>query len=130
MAEMGAVAWQFKEIGEIVIEGAIKTEKVKGNDIETILPFDQDKLENELLGLDISDYTLEEGVCRVVTSKENFNGVLKNIENLGYKVASADLIRESTNPLEISDEIYAKVERVREVLEDDDDVEEVYDNIL
>ncbi len=130
MAEMGAVAWQFKEIGEIVIEGAIKTEKVKGNDVETILPFDQDKLENELLGLDISDYTLEEGVCRVVTSKENFNGVLKNIENLGYKVASADLIRESTNPLEISDEIYAKVERVREVLEDDDDVEEVYDNIL
>ena len=130
MAEMGAVAWQFKEIGEIVIEGTMKTEKVKGNDIETILPFDQDKLENELLGLDISDYTLEEGVCRVVTSKENFNGVLKNIENLGYKVASADLIRESTNPLEISDEIYAKVERVREVLEDDDDVEEVYDNIL
>jgi YebC/PmpR family DNA-binding regulatory protein len=130
MAEMGAVAWQFKEIGEIVIEGIIKTEKVKGNDVETILPFDQDKLENELLGLDISDYTFEEGVCRVVTSKENFNGVLKNIENLGYKIASADLIRESTNPLEISDEIYAKVERVREVLEDDDDVEEVYDNIL
>ena len=50
MAEMGAVGWQFREIGEIVIEGSIKTEKIKGNDIESVLPFDEDKLENELLG--------------------------------------------------------------------------------
>jgi len=31
--------------------------------------------------------------------------------------------------MEIDDETYAKVERIREVLEDDDDVEEVYDNV-
>jgi transcriptional/translational regulatory protein YebC/TACO1 len=44
-------------------------------------------------------------------------------------VESADLIRESTNPTDVDDEVYAKVERIREILEDDDDVEEVYDNI-
>jgi transcriptional/translational regulatory protein YebC/TACO1 len=55
--------------------------------------------------------------------------VLKSIDHLGYKIASGDLIRESTNPTEIDDETYAKVERIRDVLEDDDDVEEVYDNV-
>lgn len=129
MAEMGAVWWQFREIGEIVIEWVVKTEKIKGNDVETILPFDNDIIENQLLGLDISDYTIDEWICRVTTSKDNFTSVLKSIDHLGYKIASGDLIWESTNPIEIDDETYAKVERIREVLEDDDDVEEVYDNI-
>lgn len=130
MAEMGAVSRQFREIGEIVIEWVSKLEKIKGNEIERIDPFDNDILENHLLGLDIVDYTIEEWVCRVVTTKEHFNTVLKNIDHLGYKIASGDLIRESTNPIEIDEEVYAKVERIREVLEDDDDIEEVYDNIV
>ena len=62
-------------------------------------------------------------------TKDNFTSVLKSIEHLSYKIASGDLIRESTNPTEIDDETYAKVERIRDVLEDDDDVEEVYDNV-
>lgn len=129
MAEMGAVSWQFKEIGEIVITGKVQNTTVKWNVIENIIPFVKDELENQLLGLDIVDYTIEEDVCRVVTSKEHFAQVSKSIENLWYKVESADLIRESTNPTDVDDEVYAKVERIREILEDDDDVEEVYDNI-
>jgi hypothetical protein len=42
----------------------------------------KDELENQLLGLDIVDYTIEEDVCRVVTSKEHFAQVSKSIENL------------------------------------------------
>jgi hypothetical protein len=49
MAEMGAVSRQFKEIGEIIIEGCIVLEKVKGNEKETIVPFDTPTLENQLL---------------------------------------------------------------------------------
>ncbi len=130
MAEMGAVSRQFKEIGEIIIEGCIVLEKVKGNEKETIVPFDTPTLENQLLWLDITDYTFDGDICRVTTTKEYFNTVLKNIDHLGYKIATGSLIRESTNPLEIDDETYAKVERIKEVLEDDDDIEEVYDNIL
>lgn len=81
------------------------------------------------MGLDVSDYTIEDGVCRVVTTRENLNSVSHSLEHMGYKLISADLIRESTNPTEVTDEVYAKVERIREVLEDDDDVEEVYDNV-
>lgn len=129
MAEMGAVSWQFKEIGEIVITGKIENQTIKWNTIEKVEPFEKDDLENQLLGLEIVDYAIEDDVCRVVTSKEHFAHVAKSIENLGYKVASADLIRESTNPTEIDDDTYAKVQRIREILEDDDDVDEVYDNI-
>lgn len=129
MAEMGAVGWQFKEIGEIVISWKIKKLLVKGNEVEDEEALDTDTLENQLLGLDISDYTIEEWVCRVVTTRENFTTVAKHIENLEYKIANADLIWESTNPTEVDDETYAKVERIREILEDDDDVEEVYDNV-
>ncbi|MBP7007738.1 YebC/PmpR family DNA-binding transcriptional regulator [Patescibacteria group bacterium] len=78
----------------------------------------------------MTDYTFDGDICRVTTTKEYFNTVLKNIDHLGYKIATGSLIRESTNPLEIDDETYAKVERIKEVLEDDDDIEEVYDNIL
>ncbi len=129
MAEMGAVSRQFKEIGEIIIEGKIEKTVVKGNEVETTLAFDTDSLEEQLLGLDIQDYTLEEGMCRVVTSRENFNSVSHTLENMWYKLTSADLIWESTNPTEVDDAIYAKLEKIREVLEDDDDVEQVYDNV-
>jgi|GEM_PF-4199344 len=81
MAEMGAVSRQFKEIGEIIIEGKSEKNIVKGNEIETIVPFD-DTLEEQLLGLDIQDYTLEEGMCRVVTTRENLNKVAHSLENM------------------------------------------------
>lgn len=135
MAEMWAVSRQFREIGEIVIEWLIKIEKVKWNDVETVYPFDKNQLENQLLGLEIEDYSFDESnpgesICRVVTNREQFISVTHQLERMWYKLSSADLIWESTNPTEVDDETYAKLERIRDVLEDDDDVEEVYDNVV
>lgn len=129
MAEMGAVSRQFKEIGEIVITWIISKTKLKWVDIEQELPFDNGILEEQLLDLPISDYTIEEGICRVVTTKEYFHTVLKSIEWWGYKITQGDLVWESTNKIEVDDELYTKIEKIRDILEDDDDIEEVYDNV-
>ena len=79
---------------------------------------------------DIEDYQIDEWICRVITSKTNFLTVKKQIEEFGYKIDDADLKFESTSPAEISEEDMNKLERIIEVLEEDDDVDTVYNNVF
>ncbi len=81
-AEPGAVAWQFSQKGVIIINGKLKTETVKGNEIKTIIPYDKDQLEEDLMNLDIEDFQEEAGQCRVITSYEAFVNTKKGIEEL------------------------------------------------
>lgn len=129
MAELGSVSWQFVEKWEIVINGSVISNTVKGNEIREVIAFDKDVLENQLLELDIEDYIFEDDSCRVLTSKANFIQVRDELESLGYNFLSADLIRTSTNQADVSDEDLEKISKIVEILEDDDDVEQVYLNI-
>lgn len=129
MAEVGSVSRQFVEKWEIIIDGVVKTEIIKWNEVKTVLPFDNDQLENQVLELDIEDYAIEDGVCRVITSKNNFIQVRNALESLWYNFANADLIWTSTNQADVSDEDLEKIDRIVELIEDDDDVEQVYLNI-
>ncbi len=129
MAEVWSVSRQFIEKWEIIIDGKVYIDTIKWNEIRNVLPFDLDKLENDILELDIEDYDVEDGVCRIVTSKTNFIQVRDALESLWYNFTDADLVRTSTNQVDISDGDMDKIDRIVELLEDDDDVEQVYTNI-
>jgi len=80
MAEPGAVSRQFNQKGVIMINGKIKKEVVKGNDITSVIPYDLNELEDDLMSLDIEDFQEEAGQCRIVTSFEAFTTVKKALD--------------------------------------------------
>ena len=80
MAEPGAVKWQFEEKGEIFVSGKIKTEQVKGKMIETIEPLVIDEVENDILETGAENYEIDEESVRIVTSRDDFVDVKRELE--------------------------------------------------
>ena len=82
MAEIGAVAWQFREQGVIVIDGILEIVEDKGRQLEKITPFNPEELELQLMELAIEDLSIEDGVAEVTTSKSDFITVRSQISEL------------------------------------------------
>ncbi|GHV27109.1 putative transcriptional regulatory protein [Bacteroidia bacterium] len=129
MAEIGAVARQFQEKGLIVIDGVSIKYEDKGREMEKVEPFDTDKLEMEVMELAISDVSIEEGTAEVYTEKADFITVRKQIADLGYHIAEADLHYFADNTVSLTGEDLERFERISDALEEDDDVDHVYHNV-
>ena len=129
IAEMGAVSWQFSEKGVIIIDGKLLVEIKKWNEVKEVVPYEKAALEDDLLGLDIDDFEEEENICRVVTSRENFIHVRKEIEALWYNISDADIQFLPQNTISLNDQNFATFERILEGLEADEDVNAIYHNV-
>lgn len=129
MAEIGAVAWQFKEQGLIVIDGKTEIVEDKGRELEKITPFDAETLEMEVMELPIEDVSIEEQSAEVYTSKTDFIQVRKAIAELGYHIAEADIHFFAENPVQLEGEERAIFDHILEVLNEDEDVDQVYHNL-
>ena len=111
----GCVSWMFDRKGLIVIE--------KSEDI------DEETLTLEAIELGAEDFSSEDEVYEVITSVEDFTSVKLGLEDSGYELTSADLayIPQNTSKLETDEDIKNMVKMI-EVLEDSDDVQNVYHN--
>lgn len=129
MAEPGAVSWQFDQKWVITINGKVKIENIKGNDVKSIVPYNTNELEEELMELDIEDFQEEAGSFRIVTSFEAFINVKKALEEKSYSIADADLYYLPQNELTLSDEDMQKFSDLYDALEEDEDVDSIYHNV-
>ena len=129
IAEPWAVSWQFSEKGVIIIDGKLLVGIKKWNEVKEVLPYDADKLSEELLELSIDDFQEQEWMCRVITTRENFIQVRKDIEKLWYNIADADIQYLPQNEITLSDEQYASFEKILEALQNDEDVDSIYHNV-
>ncbi len=129
IAEPWAVSWQFWLKWVIVLNGKVRIQIVKGNENREILPYDTIQLEEDLMSMDIEDYQEDLGMCRVITSRENFVTVRKALETRWYSIVDADLQYLPQNEITLSDADYQVFEKIVEALEDDEDVDSVYHNV-
>ncbi len=129
IAEPWAVSWQFSLKWVIIINGLLKTQIIKGNEVKEVIPYDTWKLEDDVMSLDIEDFQQEDGMCRVITSREAFIGVRKELDALGYSITDADLQYLPQNEITLSDADYEAFEKIVEALEEDEDVDSVYHNV-
>ncbi len=129
MAEPGSVSWQFSQKWVLIINGKIKKEVVKWNDVTTVIPYDKNALEEDLMNLDIEDFQEEAGSCRVITSFEAFTTVKKALDDLGYSLADADMQYLPQNEITLSDEDMKSFEDLYNALEEDEDVDSIYHNV-
>ena len=109
----GSVSYMFKRKGLIVIE----------ND------YDEEKLMEEILGLDIIDMEIEDEIT-IYTEPDKFLEVKEELDKLGYnKYIISEVTFVPDNYISLDEETTEKVLTLIEALEDIDDVQSVYHNL-
>jgi YebC/PmpR family DNA-binding regulatory protein len=110
----GSVAWMFEKKGIIVVSRSDKDDEVMEVAIEAAAE-------------DIKE--LDE-VLVIESSPEDFNTVLEAVSNIdGIEIIESNVQLVATNESEVDDEIAEKVEKLIEVLEELDDVQNVIHNM-
>ncbi|EKD28253.1 MAG: hypothetical protein ACD_79C00367G0005 [uncultured bacterium] len=114
MASPGAVSYLFAKKGYIEIEES----QIKEDDLFLLV--------TEAGAEDLKN---ENGVYEVITGLESFHEVKKALDNAGVKCVKAELAQIPETSIAITDADTAqKLQGLIEALEDNDDVQAVYDN--
>ena len=110
----GSVSYMFKRKGLIVLENA----------------YDEDKVMEEILGLDILDMEIGEEDITIYTEPDKFLSVKDELDKLGYdKYLVSEVTFVPDNYISLDEEATEKVMTLIDALEDLDDVQNVYHNL-
>jgi len=112
LGEPGSVAYLFDKKGSIVVDGSRYSE-------EDLLPAVEAGAE---------DISIDDDVFEIVTEPATFVPVRKALEDAGVETESAELAYRPTSLVPVKDGQAAKVVRLVESLEDNDDVSAVHAN--
>ena len=115
LGEMGSAMWNFKKVGNIIIN----------------IPAGEDYSVMEEKAIDAgAEDTLYEGDSLVVyTLPENLKNVQENLEKMGVKIEDAALTYAPLQKATLSADDQIDYEKLLETLDDQDDVQEIYDNL-
>ena len=111
MGENGCVSWKFER------KGVIQFSKVK---------YTEDQLMEAALEAGADDLRDEGDVWEIQTAMADFNAVREAFEAAGLEMISAELNQVPQTTMEVDLETARKLLRVIELLEDNDDVQNVY----
>jgi YebC/PmpR family DNA-binding regulatory protein len=114
LGETGCVSYQFRRKGVIAYDAS----KYSEDDILAVT-----------LDAGAEDVTNEDGVIEVLTSPDDFENVLKALEDAHFEHESAEVLKISDNMISLDLEKTKKAVRLIEALEDNDDVQNVYSNL-
>ena len=93
------------------------------------LSLNEDDFTLEMIDAGAEDILFEEDYVTVYTSLEDFGAMQKKMEELKLEVENAEVQRIPNTTVTLDTEALKKVMKFIEVLEDDDDVQQVYHNI-
>ena len=112
----GCVSYMFDEKGQIILD---KEE----------IDMDPDDLMMLAVEAGAEDFDDEEDSYEIITAPEDFSAVLEAIQAEGLPIVSADVTMIPQTWVELSDEQDLKnINRILDLLNDDDDVQNVYHN--
>lgn len=114
MAENGSVSWQFKYVGQIVVERGSR---------------DEDEFTMEALEAGAEDIVADEESFTVYTAMEDLHKVNTTLEKAGVKAQEVGLVYIATNKTEISEADQEKLLNLLDALDDLDDVQNTYVNV-
>jgi len=89
----------------------------------------KDDLELELIESGLESIEEYDDYIYIYGDYTNFGSLSKTLEDKGIEVKKASLKRIPTNPVELTEEQMADIEKMLDRLEDDDDIQAVYTNI-
>ncbi|MEJ7686423.1 MAG: YebC/PmpR family DNA-binding transcriptional regulator [Variovorax sp.] len=113
MGTEGSVAFQFKHCGQLVFAPGTNEDKVMEVALEA-------GAEDVVTG--------DDGAIEVLTAVGDFEAVKNALEAAGLKSEVAEVTMRAENTIELAGEDAAKMQRLLDVIEDLDDVQDVYHN--
>ncbi|AGN37352.1 YebC/PmpR family DNA-binding transcriptional regulator [Bacillus paralicheniformis] len=116
LGETGCVSYMFDRKGYMAIER---------EDLE----IDEEEFMLEVIDAGAEELETSEELFEIYTEPEQFEEVKKNLEERGYQMATAEMTMVPQTYAEVDEALQEKVEKLIDVLEDDDDVQEVYTNV-
>ncbi|MDR2083478.1 MAG: YebC/PmpR family DNA-binding transcriptional regulator [Bacteroidales bacterium] len=88
-----------------------------------------EEFELEMIDAGAEDYDVEDGVVTITTSFEDFGNMMSKLEELNIEPTSAEVVRIPNNTEKVSIDEARSVLKLVDVLEDDDDVVNVFHNM-
>ena len=117
----GCVSYMFDEKGQIIIS----KEELEDNDITV----DADELMMTALDAGAEDFSDEDDAFEIITAPEDFSAVREAIEAAKIPMASAEVTMIPQNYVTLTDDNDIKqLQRTLDLLDEDDDVQDVYHN--
>ena len=120
-----------KNGGQLVNSGQLDFMFNRKTVIEFPVPADKDleELELELIDAGLEELDVEEGVVSLIGEYSSFASLSAAVEALGITPTKASLQRVPTQPIELTEEQMEDVEKILDLIEDDDDVQAVFTNL-
>ena len=116
LGAVGCVAWSFDRKGVIVIDNE------EGE-------LDEDAVMEDALEAGAEDFAPDGPVLEITTDPDSFNSVVKALEDKGYVFVNAEIEMVPQNTITLSSEGDVKnMERLIDMLESNDDVQNVWHN--
>ena len=112
MGEEGSVVFMFSHVGQIMYPASIG--KSEDEMMELVMEVDADNLE-----------TSEEGFI-ITTKPDNFMNIQKALADKIGEPENAEITWVPNMPMDLDDEAYAKIERLVDALDANDDVQKVF----
>ena len=114
LGQNGCVAFMFNQKGKLAIEAE---------------GLDEDKVMEDALEAGAADFAADEDIFEITTEPEDFSGVRDDLEAKGYAFVTAELQMVPDVLSAIDDADAAQnMEKLLDLLEDDDDVQDVWHN--
>ncbi|MFW9617340.1 YebC/PmpR family DNA-binding transcriptional regulator [Aquabacterium sp.] len=109
----GSVAFQFKHVGQFLFAPGVSEDKV----MEVALEAGAEDV-----------ITHDDGSLEVLSAPSDFEAVKTALEGAGLNAEMAEVTMRADTPVELSGDDAARMQKLLDVLEDLDDVQEVYHN--
>ncbi len=113
LGESGCVAWMFEKKGLIAIN---------------LSDCEEDTLMDIVLEAGADDMVTEEDAYEIVTSPDGFNAVLEALMSNDISINSSEVTMVPKNTVKVEGKTAEQVIKLMEMLEDNDDVQQVYAN--
>ncbi|MBO8177539.1 YebC/PmpR family DNA-binding transcriptional regulator [Aeribacillus pallidus] len=115
LGETGCVSYLFDRKGYLVIE-------------REGLEVDEDDMLLQVIEAGAEEMESSEEVFEIYTDPESFMDVKTTLENSGFSFATAEITMIPQTYTSLNEEQEAKMEKLLDMLEDDDDVQDIYHN--
>ena len=113
LAEPGSVSWMFRRVGMIILVSNLP---------------DENTLLNDILESGAKDFEINDNEAYVSTEQSELMVVKENLEIRGYNIKSSELIMSPNSLQSVDIENADKVLNLMEIIDNHDDVNQVYSN--
>jgi len=120
-----------KNGGQLVPSGSLDFMFTRRTVIELPVPDGRDlgEIELELIDAGLEEMQVEDGIISILGDYTSFAKLTHAVEEMGLTATKAALQRLPTQPVELDESQMEEIEKILDLIEDDDDVQAVFTNL-